>query len=120
MSTDGPLGFNKGLFQELCRQLASLVDVPTPAEIRGTVVLFDTTISKAVQRAATSSISLKWSISSKLCTVTPSSSLTLIKSSSKSLGCKFIKVTLGIVSIGDHSDMVASVSYTHLPLPTKA
>ena len=36
-------------------QLASLVDVPTPAVINGTVVLFDTTISSAAESAATSS-----------------------------------------------------------------
>ena len=34
------------LFHGLCFQLASLVEVPTAAEISGTVVLVDTTISK--------------------------------------------------------------------------
>ena len=37
--------------------------------------------------------------------VIPNSSLTLAKSSAKSLDCKFINVTLGIESISDHSDM---------------
>ena len=47
ISTNGPTGFNKILFHGLCRQLASLVTVPTPAEINGTVIFVDTTISSA-------------------------------------------------------------------------
>ena len=58
MSTHDPTGFKSLLFQVLCFQFASLVGVPTPVEISGTVILVETIISSAVQSAATSSISL--------------------------------------------------------------
>ena len=96
-------GLVKILLKVLCRQLAILVRVPTPDVIIGGVTLVDTTISSAAESAATSSTLPYWSKSSKLCTVTPNSSLTLAKSSAKSVYCKLIKVTSGMVSIGDHS-----------------
>jgi hypothetical protein len=53
ISKYGPAGLSKILFQGLCLQIASLVGVPTAAEIKGTVILVDITISKAEQSAAT-------------------------------------------------------------------
>ena len=54
--TNGPLGLCKILLQLLCFQFTSLVKVPTPADIKEIVVLFDTTISSAAESAATSSL----------------------------------------------------------------
>ena len=93
------------MLNELCRQLVSMVVVPTPAEVNSTEFLTETTMSSAAERAATSSMSSKWSKSLKLWTVTPMLSLILVKSSEKSLYCKFINVTSGMVNIGVHSGM---------------
>jgi ABC-type tungstate transport system substrate-binding protein len=38
LSTNGPMGEFRMLFHELCRHKASLVQVPTPAEIVGTAL----------------------------------------------------------------------------------
>ena len=51
------LGLFNILLYELCLQLAILVGVPTAADIIGGVTLVETTMSSAVQSAATSSIS---------------------------------------------------------------
>ena len=75
-------GLFKILLYELCLQLAIFVGVPTPADIIGGVALVETTISRALHNAATSSMSLYWSISSRLCIVTPSLSCTVEMSSS--------------------------------------